>query len=189
MRQLCPFLDQESLQTVTHALVISRIDYCNALYMGLPLKSIQKLQLAQNAAARAVLGAPRRAHITPLLCELHWLPVCFWVQFKVLVITFKALHGMGPGYLKDRLVPIRSTCPTQACKEGMLRTRSTKEFHLVGSWRRAFSAVAPALWNILLPKVRQAPSLLDFRRQLKTWPCHHAWGENESSHSWGWLVS
>lgn len=51
VHQLRPFLDRDALRTVTHALVISRIDYCNAFYMGLPLKSIRKLQLVQNAAA------------------------------------------------------------------------------------------------------------------------------------------
>ena len=120
--QLQPFLEQEALRTVTYALVISHIDYCNAIYMGLPLKSIRKLQLVQNVAMRAILGAPRVAHVTPLLRELHWVPVCFWVQFKVLVITFKALHGMGPGYLSNHLFPITSTHPTQSCREGMLRT-------------------------------------------------------------------
>ena len=82
--------------------------------MGLPLKSIQKLQLVQNAAAWVSLGAPRLEHKTLLLRELHWVPVCFRVQFKVLVITFKALHGMGPGCLKDRLIPITLTHPTRS---------------------------------------------------------------------------
>lgn len=59
--------------------------------MRLPLKSIQKLQLAQNAIAQTVLGGPRVAHLTFLLCELHWLPLCFWVQFKVLAIAYKIL--------------------------------------------------------------------------------------------------
>lgn len=43
---------------------------------------------------------------TPLLCKLHWMPICFWVQFKVLVVTFKALHDIGPSYLRDHIHPI-----------------------------------------------------------------------------------
>ncbi|KAM3845550.1 uncharacterized protein M6D78_003221 [Vipera latastei] len=54
-----------------------------------------RLQLVQNAAARVVLGVSRYSHVTPLLRELHWLPVVFRVRFKVLVMTYKVLHGMG----------------------------------------------------------------------------------------------
>ncbi|XP_058030112.1 uncharacterized protein LOC131193674 [Ahaetulla prasina] len=77
IRQLPPFLDRDSLCTVTHALVTSRLDYCNALYMGLPLKSTRRLQLVQNAAARGIEGVSRSSHVTHLLRRLHWLPVVF----------------------------------------------------------------------------------------------------------------
>lgn len=85
---LCPFLDWEFLRSVTQALVILWLDYCNVLYMRIPLKTIW------NTAGWAVLGAPRMVHITLLFRKLQWLPVCFGVQFKVLIITFKALPGM-----------------------------------------------------------------------------------------------
>lgn len=48
---------------------------------------------------------PPEQHITPLLHKLHWLPICFWVQFKGLILTFKALHGMGSSNLRDCLAP------------------------------------------------------------------------------------
>lgn len=66
--------------------------------MGLSLKSIQKLQIVQNAAMQAVLGSSRVTYVTPLLHKLHWLLVCFQVQLKILVMTFKALYGVGPSY-------------------------------------------------------------------------------------------
>ena len=91
--QLRPFLEMSDLATVTHALVTSRLDYCNALYVGLPLKSVRKLQLVQRAAARLLTGAGYREHTTPLLKQLHWLPVHFWAQFKVLVMTYRALYS------------------------------------------------------------------------------------------------
>ena len=75
------------------------------LYVELPLKVTWKLQLIQNAAARLVIGSGRRDHITPVWKGLHWLPVRFQAQFKVLVLTFKALNGLGPVYLNERLHP------------------------------------------------------------------------------------
>ena len=90
---------------VVHALVTSRLAFCYVLYIGLPLCLIWKLQLVQNMAARLVPGTPRHDHSTPVLKSLHWLPISFWAKYKVLVITFKALHGLGPGYLRDRLLP------------------------------------------------------------------------------------
>lgn len=100
MHQLCLFLDQETLLSDTHPLVISEMDYYNVLYIGQVLKSIWKLQLVQNVA---VLGVPAVVHVTPLLHKLHWVAVCFWIQIKVLVITVKALHDMRPGYLRNHL--------------------------------------------------------------------------------------
>lgn len=67
--QLRSYLDDEALCMVSHALVLSQLDYCNKFYMGLPLKNIQKLQLVQNAVAHTILGVPRAAHITSLLHE------------------------------------------------------------------------------------------------------------------------
>lgn len=67
---------------------------CNELYIQLPLKSIWNLQLVLNVAEWAI---SRRAHIILLVHELHWLPACFQIQFKVLFLTFKALNGMELG--------------------------------------------------------------------------------------------
>lgn len=80
-----------SSYTVTQALILTQLDCCNVLYMGLPLKTIQKLQQVWNAAAWAVLGASRMVHVTLLFHKLHWLPICFLVQVKVLVIIYNAL--------------------------------------------------------------------------------------------------
>ncbi|KAF7251130.1 Piwi-like protein 4 [Varanus komodoensis] len=84
IHQLRPYLEYDCLATVTHAQVTSRLDFCNALYVGLPLKTVRILQLVQNRAARLLTGTGRYVHMTPVLRQLHWLPIEVRAKFKVL---------------------------------------------------------------------------------------------------------
>ncbi|KAF7251291.1 Dystrophin, partial [Varanus komodoensis] len=132
IHQLRPFLENGCLATVTHALVTSQLDFCNVLYVGLPLKTVRILQLVQNRAARLLMGTGRCSHITPVLCQLHWLPIEVRTQFKVLVMTYKALNGLGPGYLKELLRPYMPSHPLRSATYALLREPSVNDF------RRAF---------------------------------------------------
>ena len=86
IRRIRKYLSQESARTLVHAFIIGRIDYCNSLLFGLPSVHLLKLQRLQNAAARLISNVPRYSHITPVLCSLHWLPVKFRIDFKILVM-------------------------------------------------------------------------------------------------------
>lgn len=132
------------------------------VYMGLPLKNIQQLQLVQNAAAQLNLGVSYYTHITLLLCKPHWLPVGYQAQCKVLVITNKALHLLFAG---PPLVPAQ---PTISGREDILRVPSIKLCHLVGPRSHAFPMAVPVLWNSIPPEVQMAPTLLAFCKALKT---------------------
>ncbi len=66
-----PFLSEHATQLLVQALVLSRLDYCNALLAGIPASSIKPLQLIQNAAARLIFNEPKRMHVTPLFINLH----------------------------------------------------------------------------------------------------------------------
>ncbi|KAF7241018.1 RNA-directed DNA polymerase from mobile element jockey [Varanus komodoensis] len=131
IHQLRPYLEYDCLATVTHALVTSRLNFCNALYMGLPLKMVRILQLVQNRAARLLTGTGCCVHMTPVLRQLHWLPIEVRAQFKVLVMTYKALNGLGPGYLKERLLPYMPSRPLRSAGEALLREPSMKEIRRV----------------------------------------------------------
>uniref|UniRef100_A0A803TWJ5 Reverse transcriptase domain-containing protein n=1 Tax=Anolis carolinensis TaxID=28377 RepID=A0A803TWJ5_ANOCA len=168
VHQLHPYLRKSDLATVVHVLVTSRLDYCNALYMGLPLKTARKLQLVQQAEARLISGAAYRERTTPLLSQLHWMPICYRAQFKVLVLACKALNGSGPTYLSERISPYEPTRTLRSSGEALLVIPPASQVRLVGKRDRAFSVVAPWLWNSLTSDIRQAPYLLGFRKKLKT---------------------
>ncbi len=79
--------------------IFSRLDYCNSLYYGVQYKSLDRLRLVQNVAAR--LSYLTQEHITPVLRALHWLLVSYRLDFKILLFVFKALHGIAPIYIAD----------------------------------------------------------------------------------------
>jgi len=83
-----------------HAFVSSRLDSCNSLLAGVSSQLLQRLQVVKNAAARLVTGARRSEHMTPVLRDLHWLPVRQRITFKTAVLVYKCLHGMAPQYLQ-----------------------------------------------------------------------------------------
>ena len=94
-------LSATTVKTLVQVFISYRLDYCNSLFYstseGLTLMS--QLQSAQNAAARLVSGARRYDHITPVLQELHWLPVRRQVDFKMATLVYLSLSDMAPAYL------------------------------------------------------------------------------------------
>lgn len=160
-----PYLPPNQMEKVVHALITSRLDYCNSLYFGLDQCSVRRLQLVQNAAARLLTGTRRRDHITPVLSSLHWLPVVFRIQFKMLLLVFKSLHNLAPSYLTDLLIlhtPGRALRSADQllldCPRSRLKTRGD----------RAFSVAGPKLWNSLPLNIRAANSVDSFKSLLKT---------------------
>ena len=158
-------LSQNDAEKLVHAFVSSRLDYCNALLSGCPKKSLKTLQLIQNAAARVLTRTHRRDHITPVLASLHWLPVQSRIEFKTLLLTYKALHGQAPSYLRELIVPYYPARSLRSQDAGLLVVpRVTKS--RIGA--RAFSYQAPLLWNHLPLSVRGADTLSSFKSRLKT---------------------
>ncbi len=111
IKKIRPFLSEHATQLLVQALVLSRLDYCNALLAGLPASSIKPLQLIQNAAARLIFNEPKRTHVTPLFINLHWLPIAARIKFKALMFAYRTTSGSAPLYLNSLLqtyMPSRS---------------------------------------------------------------------------------
>ena len=158
-------LTPDSLKTVVHAFITARIDYCNSLLVGLPDASISRLQRIQNIAARLVVGAHKHDHITPILHQLHWLPVKYRIDFKVLLLTYRALHGTAPEYLS---LLIECHEPSRQLRSSSQNLLVMPKFRLKHYGERSFQGVAPRLWNKLPLLVRTADSVNCFKRFLKT---------------------
>ena len=96
------YLTGESSEIAVHAFITSKLDYCNSFY-GCRKTQLKKLQYVQNTAARIVTQTSKFDHITPVLFDLHWLPVSYRIVFKILLLVFKSLNNLSPSYLADRL--------------------------------------------------------------------------------------
>ena len=95
------YLNAEAVKTLLHAFVTSRLDYGNGLLYGIPKYMVKRLQLIQNTAARLVVQANRYSHITPILKQLHWLPIKQRIKYKILLTVFKCIMGKSPAYLQE----------------------------------------------------------------------------------------
>ena len=162
--QVRKYLDRKSTEAIVHAFVTSRLDNGNALLYGLPKSQIDKLQRIQNMAARIIVRSKKYEHITPHLKALHWLPVQARIEFKINLLTYKAVNGLAPVYLEELLIPYTSVREVRRNKKGLLHVPQTK---MVTCGDRAFSKAAPVLWNRLPAIVRQQDSLNKFKSSLK----------------------
>ena len=166
LRHIRTSLTIEASKTIAAAIVGSRLDFCNSLLAGTSVSNLTRLQRVQNTLARVVAQKPRFCHITPVLSDLHWLPVRHRISFKIATVTFRVLQSQQPSYLSSlipRYVPaqaLRSSSSFSICVPPRKTTMATS---------KSFSSVAPSIWNSLPNHLSSIPTLPVFRRALK----HH----------------
>jgi hypothetical protein len=149
------------------AFVLSRIDYSNGLFAGLPDVALEPLQRVQNAAARLVMNLKPSDHITPALFHLHWLPVKQRISYKLCLMVFKSLNNQAPSYLSELFHPI-SNIPQRST----LRSATTLDLDIPRTrlhfGERAFSVAGAREWNNLPSDIRSFSDIHLFKRLLKT---------------------
>ena len=142
---------------------LSQVDF-NSLFFGVPDSQLGKLRRVQNACARLVCISPRFSHCTPLLSELHWLPIKQRIIFKTLLITYKAIHGKAAVYIQELLeIIISNILPPPKFSRSYIVEIPFRKLPL-----GAFMYAAPKLWNNLPLFVRKLATVNEFKTRLKT---------------------
>ena len=137
------YLTTEATKLLVNSRVTSRLDYCNALLVGIPKTVLSKLQQVQNTAARLISRTSRYDHITPILRELHWLPMQYRAQYQILTYTYKALHDECPIYIKRLLQVYRPTRNLRSTQQSV--TLVVPKSRTVTYGDRCFMSTAPKL--------------------------------------------
>ena len=147
-------------------LVLSRLDYGNATLAGLPGHQLNRLQSVMNAAERLVCSARNYEHISLLLCDLQWLWVPEWTEFKLSMLVFRCLHGTALPYLVSELRRVADVDTRKRLRPTSMSALVTPSSCRTTIGDRAFLA-ALCIWNTLPSSITASGTLNTFKRRLK----------------------
>ena len=161
-------LNEDTTHTLVLSLVMSHLDYCNAIFYGLPEVDLKRLQRVQNVAAKLVLSKSCRDSVTKCMLHLHWLPIKSRIEYKILILTHKCVYGEAPKYLTDLITKWGVTWEGLRSAEmvNMLEVPYTK-CKTFGA--RSFESAAPHLWNNLPNEIRGIWIHETFKKSIKTY--------------------
>ena len=167
IRKIRNSLSQKTAGQIIISLVISHLDYSNAILINLPASTIYPLQRIQNQAAKLILMRERIDSSTEALKELHWLPIKWRIVFKVLCLAFKCVNNQAPEYLQGMFVSanVRNyNLRSQAQGKHKFKTTTAR---CVTLGDRDFAVVAPKRWNDLPSELQNCKDFNSFKRKLK----------------------
>ena len=147
------FLSTDAANKLAVSFILSRLDYCNSLFAGIPDNKLNKLQCIQNHASRLVLHKSRHASATALLRTLHWLPVKARIQYKTACLCFQCIYPNSmPPYISDLLHPYSPSRTLHYLDTSLL---TVPRFSLEIFGKRSFSVSEPTAWNSLSLSLRK----------------------------------
>jgi len=158
------YLSIEQLKTAVHAFITSKLDNNNSLLCNLPKYMLLKLTRIQHAAARMIVGIRKHEHISGHLIQLHWLPIVHRINFKLLVLAFKARNNLAPRYLCDLITLHSSGRTLRSSNAALLQVPRVR----TNAGQRTFAHAAAMLWNDLPLYIRTLDNLSSFKSNLKT---------------------
>ena len=165
IRQIRRHIDVQATKTLVVAFVMSRLDYCNSLLVGLPVSVIKPLVSVIHAAVRIVCGLRMFDHVSASLSEMHWLPINSRIKYKICVLMHQLVRGTGPVYLQQ-LISERSYGGRTMRSSSQHVYQIPKTYLKFGE--RAFSVSAPMVWNSIPLEIREINEMSLFKKHLKT---------------------
>ena len=155
------------------------MDYCNSLFIRLPNVILKKVQSILNRAARLIFNLPPRVPTTSSLIESHWLPLKAIIEFKICLITFKALKFNQPSYIRELLSfsSHESTLGLRSANDPY-RLHESRAIGERGFANRSFSYIAPRLYNKLPITIKLIDSLNTFKSPLKAFLFSRAYDQS-----------
>ena len=167
IRAVRQFLTKKAFAQLILSLVMSHLDYNNALLINLPKVQICKLQRIQNIAAKIVCSKRKFDSVTDCLVDLHWLPIMARIDFKIMLLVYGCVKGTAPNYLQQ-LIRKKTTNRTlrSGSKPGIILDEPFTKCKTFAD--RSFSVAGPKLWNKLPADIQLSQSETVFKKKLKT---------------------
>lgn len=148
--------NKELLIVIINSLVFSKLFYCSSVWSTTSEGNIRKLQSVQNFAARIISGLRKYDHVTPILKELHWIPVKKHLYYRDAVLAFKCMKGMAPKYLSSQFIT----------RESVSR-RTNIPLFTSATGQKSFQYRIAKLWNELPSNIKLCETISNFKINLK----------------------
>jgi len=164
-------LTTDTITTLVNALVVSRIDYCNAVLAGMHDIHLRQHQRVLNAAARLIARKRKYDSVSisaTLRDALHWLPIRQRVEFKLSVLVFNCMHNMAPSYLSTMCQPVADNAGRRHLRSAARGDLAVPATRTLRYGPRSFAMAGPSTWNSLPALIRSCHLTSAFRRDLKT---------------------